>query len=148
MYMCLGFVFSVATDNVLLIHKTKPPFQYGKLNGIGGKVEKGETPQQAMVRECKEESGITVSDWLSVCILDYNNDRVYVYTSWVKDLDSITDQPGENKLYVLSTPLKPSDPVVPNLHWMVPLSQTVLKYVNWLKEKHDSIRVIFPEELV
>ncbi len=40
---------------VLLIRKNHPDYQAGKLNGIGGKVEPGEDPLTAMVRECKEE---------------------------------------------------------------------------------------------
>lgn len=34
----------------------------GKWNGLGGKVENGETPETCAIREVKEESGLQVTD--------------------------------------------------------------------------------------
>jgi len=45
------------TNHVLLILKDRPDWQKGRLNLPGGKVEEGETPAQAAVRELKEETG-------------------------------------------------------------------------------------------
>lgn len=44
-------------DDTLLVLKDKPAWQKGLLNLPGGKVEEGETPEQAAVREIIEESG-------------------------------------------------------------------------------------------
>jgi 8-oxo-dGTP pyrophosphatase MutT (NUDIX family) len=55
----LGFVkvkdFKVLKPKVLLMIKQRPEYQKGKLNGIGGKIEAGETPIKAMIREFGEE---------------------------------------------------------------------------------------------
>lgn len=52
----LGFMFDHEEKHVLLIWKNRPKWQAGKLNGIGGKIEAGETPLQAMEREFTEET--------------------------------------------------------------------------------------------
>jgi 8-oxo-dGTP pyrophosphatase MutT (NUDIX family) len=54
--------------NILLVEKQKPAWQKGRLNLVGGKVEPGETPEQAALRELEEESGLkathdTDPDW-------------------------------------------------------------------------------------
>lgn len=54
----LGFAFDDAGDNVVLIKKTKPAWQAGKFNGVGGKIEPSETPRAAMTREFWEEAGV------------------------------------------------------------------------------------------
>ncbi len=54
----LGFAFSSDRKHVLLIEKQKPERQRGCLNGVGGKIEKGEKPFEAMARECEEETGL------------------------------------------------------------------------------------------
>ncbi len=54
-------VFVVRDDRILLIDK-KTGLGKGKVNGPGGKVDPGETPEQCAVRECQEELGITVSN--------------------------------------------------------------------------------------
>lgn len=54
----LGFLFSADMQSVALIHKNKPAWQRGKFNGIGGKLEDGETAVQAMYREFLEETGV------------------------------------------------------------------------------------------
>ena len=53
-------VFVIRDGKILLIDK-KTGFGKGKVNGPGGKVEKGESPQACAIRECQEELGITVS---------------------------------------------------------------------------------------
>ena len=46
----------------LMIHRIKKAndMHQGKWNGLGGKFEAGETPEQCAVREIREESGLTV----------------------------------------------------------------------------------------
>lgn len=53
----LGIMFSEDEERVLAIWKNRPDWQAGKLNGIGGKIEDGETPIEAMRREFREETG-------------------------------------------------------------------------------------------
>ena len=48
------------TDDILLVLKDRPAYLAGRLNLVGGKIEPGETPEQAAVRELKEESGFHV----------------------------------------------------------------------------------------
>lgn len=43
---------------ILLVRKDKPEWQKGRLNLVGGKIEPGESPLDAAVRELKEESGL------------------------------------------------------------------------------------------
>jgi 8-oxo-dGTP diphosphatase len=54
-------VFVFRDDEILLINK-KTGLGKGKVNGPGGKVDPGETPEQAAIRECQEELHITVSE--------------------------------------------------------------------------------------
>jgi 8-oxo-dGTP pyrophosphatase MutT (NUDIX family) len=63
--MVVGFAFyQLQSDlhlwSVVLMKKKRPDFQSGKLNGVGGKVELGESPSRAMVREFEEETGVYV----------------------------------------------------------------------------------------
>ena len=54
-------VFVGRGEEILLINK-KTGLGKGKINGPGGKVDPGETPEICAVRECQEELGITVSN--------------------------------------------------------------------------------------
>jgi 8-oxo-dGTP diphosphatase len=46
----------------LMIHRIKKQndMHKGKWNGLGGKLEPGETPEECVIREVKEECGLTV----------------------------------------------------------------------------------------
>lgn len=59
----VGFLFNRHEDEVLLIKKRKPEWQRGRLNGIGGSIEVGETPLEAMRREFREETGLDIVHW-------------------------------------------------------------------------------------
>jgi 8-oxo-dGTP diphosphatase len=62
----LGFAFLNDDKDVILIEKTKPDWQKGLLNGVGGKLEDyDDSSVHAMVREFREETGIetTIHEW-------------------------------------------------------------------------------------
>lgn len=63
----VGFMFNQPMDSVVLISKNRPTWQAGKMNGVGGHIEDGETPQQAMEREFREETGIGYREWVELC---------------------------------------------------------------------------------
>ncbi len=50
-------LFVIRDGRILLIHKKKG-LGAGKINGPGGRVDPGESPQQAAIREVEEELGI------------------------------------------------------------------------------------------
>jgi len=56
---CLGF--AKHKSKLILIQKSHPDFQRGKLNGVGGHMEGHETAIESMTREFLEETG-TVTD--------------------------------------------------------------------------------------
>ncbi len=52
-------------DQVLMLHrvKKKQDLNQDKWIGIGGKFEEGETPEECLLREAQEETGLTLTDW-------------------------------------------------------------------------------------
>ncbi|MCY6371722.1 8-oxo-dGTP diphosphatase [Clostridium ganghwense] len=61
--MKLGTLCYIEKDNkILLLHRVKKEndIHEGKWIGVGGKVEQGETPEECVIREVKEETGLTI----------------------------------------------------------------------------------------
>lgn len=60
----LGYVLSPDGSQVLLVHRNKRPddLHYGKYNGLGGKLDQGESVTDCMIREVFEESGLSATD--------------------------------------------------------------------------------------
>jgi 8-oxo-dGTP diphosphatase len=58
----LGYILSPDGQQVLMVHRNKRPddLHYGKYNGLGGKLDRGESVSDCMKREVWEESGLTV----------------------------------------------------------------------------------------
>jgi 8-oxo-dGTP pyrophosphatase MutT (NUDIX family) len=57
-------------DNILLAMK-KRGFGANRWNGVGGKLEAGETIEQALIRETQEEIFVTPIDYVKVAELDF-----------------------------------------------------------------------------
>jgi mutator protein MutT len=55
-------------NHELLLAMKKRGFGVGKWNGVGGKVEAGESIEQALLRECEEEIGIKPTAYHKVAI--------------------------------------------------------------------------------
>jgi len=63
--MKLATLCYIRNDNhTLMLHRVKKKNDYheGKWNGLGGKFELGETPEECAIREIEEESGLIVKE--------------------------------------------------------------------------------------
>jgi len=116
----LGFLFRNITGEieVALIRKTHPDWQSGKLNGIGGHVEKDEEPVETMIREFKEETEATTRNWDFFCTMIFEEAIIYCFKSMERvEVKTITDE--EVNWY----PAKwLPDTVIPNLRWLIPMA--------------------------
>ena len=72
----------------LMIHRNKRPddIHAGKWNGLGGKFEAGESPEDCVIREVREESGLTIRAPQLHGVLTFVNFKgndwyVFVYTA-------------------------------------------------------------------
>lgn len=62
----------IVKDGKILLAKKKYGFGMGKFNGVGGKLEVGETVEQAMVRETFEEIGVVPKQYEKFGVLGFN----------------------------------------------------------------------------
>lgn len=77
-------------DNQLLVmHRDKHGSQYFTL--VGGRLNNGETPEQAVVREVKEETGLEVTSSKLVFTEDHAEpyNKQYIFLCEVKSFDSV-----------------------------------------------------------
>jgi 8-oxo-dGTP pyrophosphatase MutT (NUDIX family) len=123
----VGFMFSAHRDQVALIRKLKPAWQFMKLNGIGGKVEKDECFNEAMAREFQEETGYAtcIEQWELFCKMSgKNNDDggrfAIEYFATVGDLSRLTSTTSEHVeiVYVREINLARND-MVENCPWLI-----------------------------
>lgn len=59
-------------DNEILLAMKKRGFGEGKYNGVGGKIERDETPEQAMIRETEEEINVTPIKYEKVGLIEFD----------------------------------------------------------------------------
>lgn len=71
-------------DQVLMLHriKKKNDINKDKWIGVGGKFEAGESPDECLLRECWEETGLTLTSWRCrgvVTFLQEGTEGEYMY---------------------------------------------------------------------
>ncbi len=95
----ISAVYIVNGDNILLMHRQNNKSQGNKWGIPGGKVEKGETPLQAAIREVKEKTGFDISkqpiEKLDTVYIEYNEKDHFVYHMFRTTLN---DDPGAVKI--------------------------------------------------
>lgn len=122
----LGFMFSGDRKQVALIRKDRPDWQKGKFNAPGGKIEPGETPLDAMVREFREETGCETdcSTWSPFARIEGMGEKgepheVYCFVA-VGDLGGIRQAEDEVPWIVQTDQLSSrTGEMVGNLPWLV-----------------------------
>lgn len=116
----VGFMFNPNEDAVLLIRKTHPEWQAGRLNGVGGEIENGESVVTAMRREFKEEVGIDHDQWREFCVLGDARQWWIHFLSAVGPIGKAMATTDETPEIHCVTAL-PQD-TIPNLHWLIPMA--------------------------
>lgn len=117
-----GFMFTNDCKNVILIRKKKPAWQLGKLNGVGGKVENNEIPKDAMIREYKEEAGITFDKWDNFLTVEYKSCTVYFFKGFSDSCFYQSETKESEIIEKISIDKFPIDEVIPNLNWIINLA--------------------------
>jgi 8-oxo-dGTP diphosphatase len=129
----VGFLFSADIEHVVLIEKRKPAWQVGLLNGVGGKIEIGETPRNAMAREFREETGADVQPgcWSRFAVMsgpDTDNGFYSVHCFVARgSAAGVVSSTTDEKVFLKEVRLLELTKHVPNLSWLIPMAQQVLQ---------------------
>ena len=125
----IGFLFAPRYQRVVLIEKRKPAWMAGYLNGIGGKIEPGETPEEAIARECAEECGVNLPPhaWSKIATETGaggvgDGRRPTLYFLKAKSGLACAARSCEAEKIVLAEPLYLPRSVLPNVSWLIPLA--------------------------
>jgi 8-oxo-dGTP diphosphatase len=114
----VGFLFNNRSE-VCLIEKKRPEWQRGRLNGVGGHIEKDESPEEAIIREFYEETGAHVQKWRRFCFIHGSEYELYCFTSKKDNVHTQTTTDEEVCWYPADA-LPPN--ALPNLLWLIPMA--------------------------
>ena len=120
-----GYLFDSYLDRVLLIKKNGKAVSThkDKFHGIGGKVEPKEKPIQAMRREFKEETGLSISKWNCFGELHARGDVIYLFSARNEKIVNFKQKTDEEvdmfNVFSFFKNLLVSYVIVPNTYWMV-----------------------------
>ena len=91
-------------ERYLMLHRVKKDHDasHGKWIGVGGKCEADESPDECMLREVKEETGLTITHWRYRGIVTFisdtwPNEYMHLFTAdrWQGEPDMSIDTEGD-----------------------------------------------------
>lgn len=125
----LGFIFSTDLKRIALLRKNRPAWQAGKLNGIGGKVENGETALQAMVRECQEETGVYISEleWSYFSVFDGDYHQVHCFKCVYSNIEELICPESEVLEYFNVDDIHKEN-LMDNIKYLIPMCLSSCKF--------------------
>jgi len=114
-------------ENEILLAEKKRGFGVGKYNGVGGKLKINETPEEAMLRETKEEIGVIPLDYHYIGVIDFietvkgekTNVIMHLYKS--EKLDGEIIETEEMRPAWFSVDNLPFDKMFPDDYYWMPL---------------------------
>jgi 8-oxo-dGTP diphosphatase len=116
-----GFLFDDTGSRVALVRKARPEWQAGRLNGVGGHLEPGETGAQAMRREFWEEAGVDLTCWEPFATVEGVWGSVEFFRAFsTTALDEVSTRTEEPIEVVHALPRSDN---LPNLSWLIPLAR-------------------------
>ena len=100
----LCYIMDKKNNSTLMLHRIKKENDYhqGKWNGLGGKLNQGESPEECAIREIKEESGLIVKNPLLKGFITFPNfdgvDDWYVFVFTIDEFEGRLIDSPEGKL--------------------------------------------------
>jgi 8-oxo-dGTP pyrophosphatase MutT (NUDIX family) len=127
----VGFLFNNDRTGLALIQKLRPNWQAGFLNGVGGRVENDELPEQTMARESLEEFGVTPPKWSHFATLQTSHEgeeRIvyYFYAAHTETMRDITQPTDELPVKIYVNDLN-QQLTIPNVKWLVPMALSITR---------------------
>ena len=116
----LALLFTPDRARVVLMHKTRPAWQAGRVTALGGKLLPDESPADAARREVREEAGVDVRDWEEFLVWDdpvYRMHAVRAFDAAAEGARMAEDQ----EVFLASVDALPPN-LIDNLRWLVPLA--------------------------
>ena len=116
----LALLFTPERDAVVLMHKTRPAWQAGRVNALGGKLHPGESPGDAARREVREEAAVDVSEWEEFLVWDdpvYRMHALRAFDPAARSARTAEDQ----EVFLAGTAALPAA-LIDNLRWLIPLA--------------------------
>ncbi len=119
---------------IVLLRKSYAPehrlhWQNNLLNGIGGKLDPGELPDDCMKREFHEETGLIINNWELYCITEKagggnTGDEVYFYKASMENLPKLPEcnDSGEKIELIDFKTISSRNDLIDNLHWLIPMA--------------------------
>ena len=127
-------------DQVLMLHriKQKHDINKDKWSGVGGKFEAGESPDECLLRECWEETGLTLTSWRCrgvVTFLQKGTEGEYMYLFTADGFEGEPQECSEGDLqwvsreFLFSLPMWEGDEIFLDLLWQdAPFFLLTLRY--------------------
>lgn len=105
------------------MEKTHPVWQKGKLNGIGGRVEEGESVTECIAREVLEEAGLSTkpADWIHFATLFEGGSKIDFFAFRHLGDKSEVKTMTEEKVSWYPVNNIPSN-LVAGIGWLIPLA--------------------------
>lgn len=110
-------------EDILMLHRHFPPNQ-GLWNGVGGHIQPGETPQEAVTREVAEETGHQLAEAHFAGLLTWDGFEtppggIAIFTAEVPNRDFLNNHEG-NLAWKSQAWASTSPEVVDNIHVFLP----------------------------
>ncbi len=96
--------YVMKNNHTLMLYRNKKEndFHEGKWNGLGGKFEQGESPEECAIREIKEEAGLSVKNLVMKGFITFplfdGKDDWYVFVFVINDFEGELIDSPEGKL--------------------------------------------------
>jgi 8-oxo-dGTP diphosphatase len=116
----LALLYTADRRRVVLMHRTRPAWQSGRVNALGGRLLHGEDAAAAARREVREECGVDVADWREVLVWEDAEYRMHVMGA-VSEQAHAARTLEDQEVFLADVHALP-DNVIDNLRWLVPLA--------------------------
>lgn len=116
----LALLFTANRRQVVLMRRTRPVWQAGRVNALGGRIKEGEKSSDAARREAREECGVDVAEWREVLVWEDAEYRMHVLSA-VSELASGARTMEDQEVFLADVAALPAN-VIDNLRWLVPLT--------------------------
>jgi 8-oxo-dGTP diphosphatase len=116
----LALLFTADRGRLVLVRKTRPAWQAGKVNALGGKLAAGESPVDAARREVEEEAGVRVEEWEEFLVWEdpvYRMHGLRAFSDAALGARTAEDQ----EVFLAAVDSLPPN-LIDNLRWLVPLA--------------------------